>query len=175
MTNIHKLFYFILLVNLSANAQLNLGIGVGHQYGLGFGSRLGYKLGPLEPNFGVGLAFASSSFDNQKRNTPVLIYTLGFSYYQKEPLMPFSTRTVNDNVSYCYARFVGTDKITDDNLLHLEIHSISKNAESERVYLGGKLKYGLGLGMSIARKTNQKNIIRGFPVISIGYIYRFGK
>ena len=45
MTNIHKLFYFILLVNLSANAQLNLGIGVGHQYGLGFGSRLGYKLG----------------------------------------------------------------------------------------------------------------------------------
>lgn len=173
MKNIYNLTLLFFLINFGAHAQLNLGLGVGHQYGAGLGSRIGYKLGPIEPNFGVGIAFGGLEQSQQKRNTPLLIYTIGLSYFQKEPLMPFSLRTINDNVSYCYARYVGTDK-QSNQFLQLEIHSISKNAESEKDYLGGKLRYGLGIGMSVAPKTNSK-IIRGFPVISFGYIYRFGK
>lgn len=170
-----KNYIFILLLFISSTvfSQLNLGVGVGQQYGAGLGSRVGFKLGPIEPNLGVGIAFGGVRQSQQKRNTPLLIYTIGLSYFQKEPLMPFSLRTVNDNVSYCYARYVGTDK-QSNQFLQLEIHSISKNAESEKVYLGGKLRYGLGIGMSVAPKTNSK-IIRGFPIISFGYIYRFGK
>jgi hypothetical protein len=164
-----KNYIFILLLFISSTvfSQLNLGVGVGQQYGFGLGSRIGYKLGPIEPNLGVGLAFGSS------RNIPVLIYTLGLSYYQKEPRKPFSNNSVNDNISYCYARYVGTHKISGANFVDYEIHSISKNGESSKIYLGGKLRYGLGIGMSVAPKTNSK-IIRGFPIISFGYIYRFG-
>ena len=163
----------LLFISSSVCSQLNLGVGVGQQYGFGLGSRIGYKLGPIEPNLGVGLAFGSSSLDNQKRNTPVFIYTLGLSYYQKVPRKPFSKNVIKDNISYCYTRYVGTDKISNDNFLSFEIHSISKNGESSKIYLGGKLRYGLGIGMSVAPKTNSK-IIRGFPIISFGYIYRFG-
>jgi hypothetical protein len=162
----------IILTSTALNAQLNLGIGVGQQYGLGLGSRLGYKLELIEPNIGLGLAFGQSGFSNQKHNIPVYIYTLGVSYYQQKPKKPFSRSSVNTNISYCYARYVGTDSYSS-NFKHYEIHSICKNGESTKVYLGGKLRYGLGIGMSIAPKTNTK-IIRCFPVISLGYIYRFG-
>jgi hypothetical protein len=168
-----KILLSIFIVSITTlQAQLNLGVGVGQQYGAGLGSRVGFKFGSVEPNLGVGLAFGSNSYDDQKRNTPVFIYTLGLSYYQKAPRKPFSNNSINDNISYCYTRYVGTD-FYSNNFLHFEIHSISKNGESSKIYLGGKLRYGLGIGMSVAPKTNSK-IIRGFPIISFGYIYRFG-
>lgn len=169
-------YIFILLLFISSTvfSQLNLGVGVGQQYGAGLGSRVGFKLGSVEPNLGVGLAFGSNSYDDQKRNTPVFIYTLGLSYYQKAPRKPFSNNSINDNISYCYARYVGTDKYSN-NFLYFEIHSISRNGESSKIYLGGKLKYGLGIGMSVAPSSTKKKITTGFPVISLGYVYRFGK
>lgn len=73
MKNIYNLTLLFFLINFGAHAQLNLGLGVGHQYMGVPGARVGYYYKAIEPSANIGFY--------RDNNQLYMSYGLGMSVY----------------------------------------------------------------------------------------------
>jgi hypothetical protein len=141
-------FIFLIFVSTTLFSQMNLGVGIGQQYGWPQGVRLGYTMKVIEPSVNLGLT--------QTPYKRAIVFGAGLSVYYHSQFMG----NWRKKISYNFDAFNNTP-----NGL-LTIHSLLLNLEyNVRLITPIQIRYGLGARYS--------SIGRFQPTFSVGLFVDF--
>ena len=137
-------FIFLIFISTTLFSQLNLGVGIGQQYGWPAGVRVGYTMNAIEPSANIGLT--------QTAYQKTIVFGAGLSvYYHSQYMCNFRKK-----ISYNFDAYNNTPNGI------LTIHSLLLNLEYN-IKLITPIQVRLGLG------ARYSSVARFLPAASIGF------